>query len=179
MSKWITHSEWAAFNQIMLYWNITFFTFSNVITSAENLFCSHEHHKGLQNPWNIWPPAYITPIPKKGDPTFSVPEQASYCLGFGCSCVVFLPDGLSTSARETIFDRTAPKRPEGDPEFTVKKPDSWWESITCETDGGLQVCHSHRVSASKRGSGKIRCPHDCCYRDRALIYCKHSQTPGT
>lgn len=120
MSKWITHSEWAAFNQIMLYWNIMFFTISNVITSAENLFCSHEHHKGLQNPWNIWPPAYITPIPKKGEPTFSVPEQASYCLGFGCSCVVFLPDGLSTSARETIFDRTAPKRPEGDPEFTVK-----------------------------------------------------------
>lgn len=48
------------------------------------------------------------PLTQKGDPTFPVLEQASHCLVFGCSCMVFLPDGLSVSARETIFDRAAP-----------------------------------------------------------------------
>lgn len=60
------------------------------------------------------PLKYVTtrshhPLTQKGEPTFSVLEQASYCLVFGCSCMVFLPDGLSTSARQTIFDRTAPR----------------------------------------------------------------------
>lgn len=66
----------------------------------------------LQNPWNIWPPVHIAPFPKRkkrGDPSSSPLEQASYCWVFGCSCMGFLSDGMSMSARETIFNRTAPR----------------------------------------------------------------------
>lgn len=46
---------------------------------------------------------------KRGDPSSSPLEQASYCWVFGCSCMGFLSDGMSMSARETIFNRTAPR----------------------------------------------------------------------
>lgn len=116
------------------------------------------------------------PLPQKGDPTFSAPEQASYCWVFGCSCMVFLSDGLSMSARETIFDRTAPGN-HGVTWSSRSKLDSWWESITCERYGRLQVRRGHWTSTSKCRCGKIRYPHGCSYQDRALIYCKQSVIP--
>lgn len=111
----------------------------------------------LQNPWNIWPHAHIAPFPR-GVPAYSAPEQASYCWVFGCSCVVFLSDGPSMSARETVFDRTTP----GDHGVTWSswsKLDSWWESVTCERYCSLQVWWSLGTRTSKYHCGKIRCPH--------------------
>lgn len=121
-------------------------------------------------------PLTSPPSSKRG-PTFSAPEQASYCWVFGCSCMVFLSDGLSMSARETILDRTAP----GDRGVTWSsgsKLDAWWESVTCKRYGSLQVRRGHWTSPSKCRRGKIRCPHGCSYQDRALIYCKQSVIPA-
>ncbi len=62
------------------------------------------------------------------------------CLGAAAWSLCLL--GLSISARETMFDRTAP----GDHVVTLSswsKLDSWWESITCERYGGLQVRGGH------------------------------------
>lgn len=74
------------------------------------------------------------PLPQKGEQAFSAPEQASYCWVFGCSCMVFLSDGLSMSARETIFDRVSPMY-RGVTWSSWSKLDSWWEYITCERCG--------------------------------------------
>lgn len=119
-------------------------------------------------------PLTSPPSPKKGDPTFSAPEQESYCWVFGCSCMVFLSDGLSMSARETIFDRTAP----GDRGVTWSsrsKPNSWWESVTCERGMAAFRCSEATEQAHQNAAvGKIRCPRGCSYQDRALIYCKQS-----
>lgn len=112
-------------------------------------------------------------------PSLSQAEQASHCSVFGCSCVVFLPDGPSMSARENNIWQSSTERSSGWPRVHGQTADSWRESITRESDGGLQVRHSPRAAASKRGGGGIRRPRGCTYQDRALIYCKQCQTPGT
>lgn len=54
------------------------------------------------------PMKYLTtrshcPLPHKGDPACSAPEQASYCWVFGCSCVVFLSDGPEYVCQENCI----------------------------------------------------------------------------
>lgn len=109
------------------------------------------------------PMKYLTtrshcPLPHRGVPAYSAPEQASYCWVFGCSCVVFLSDGPSMSARETVFDGTTP----GDQGVTWSswsQRDSWWESVTCERYCSLQVWWDLGTRTSKYHCGKIRCYH--------------------
>lgn len=123
------------------------------------------------------PLKYLPPYPKRG-PDLFCPITSILLFGIWVQLHGLSPDGLSVSARETIFDRAAP----GDlgwPGVHGRKLDSWWESIMRERNGGLQVRRGHWTSTSKCGSGKIRCPHGCSYQDRISIYCKQSITPVT
>lgn len=82
---------------------------------SDHCFLSKRHHKGLSHckPPEISDHPFTSPPSpkekKRGDPSSSPLEQASYCWVFGCSCMGFLSDGMSMSARETIFNRTAPR----------------------------------------------------------------------
>lgn len=122
----------------------------------------------LQNSWNIWPPRW-----GRG---WSVQEQASYCWVFGCSCTVFRLTGCVCLPGKQYLTGLHPGTI-GWPGVHGQNLGSWWESITCERYGGLQVQRGHWTSTSKCRWGKIRCPHGCSYQDSALIYCKQSLTP--
>lgn len=148
------------FGQIFLKWKGMFFTSSNAPKSADDLFhCKTEIFDHLTGKGDD--------LSKNKHPIVQYLGAAawSFCLT-GC---VHLPGKqyLTGLHPGTI----------GWPGVHGQNLDSWWESITCERYGGLQVQHGHWTSTSKCRWGKIRCPHDCSYQDSALIYCKQSLTP--
>lgn len=133
---------------------------------SDHCFLSKRHHKGLSHcktPEISDHPFTSPPSPKekkRGDPSSSPLEQASYCWAFCLMGWVCLPGKqYSTGLRPGT---------RGWPEVHSHRTGQLWECVTCERYGSLQVHQRHWAIAWKGRCMEIRCPHGC----KAWIYCK-------
>lgn len=146
--------------------------------SADHLFNSKEHEEGLadcKTPEIFDHPLTSPPFPKRGIQPFQSQNKHPIVGHLGAAASSFCLMGWVCLPGKQYLTGVHPGT-RGWPGVHGQKLDSWWESITCERYGGLQVWRSHWTSTSKCLSGKIRCPYGCSYQDRALIYCKQSLT---